>query len=225
MDAVGGEAGGQQDQRIDIGELLGAQAVGGLEIEELDAGRLDQRRQIEIGKERRTVGFEIRRERPGKVPLPARHHSRPALDAAASASWSPDIAGIADETIPAVDLDALLDGRHGRPRSGRAARRNHASTALVVGSSGAGMPGDRQIVTDPEQVDAIDGGDGIGVLDALGGRSGTRKWCGRWRGRICRRRGRAGSCHGRLKASPRDPAGGFVLAMMRRPRRALTMAA
>jgi hypothetical protein len=51
-----------------------------------------------------------------------------------------------------------------------------------MGSSAPGTQRNRQIeMTDPEQVDAIDGSDGIGVLDAPGGLIWHTRWCARWR--------------------------------------------
>ena len=56
--AVLREALGQQDERIEIGELLGSNRVHGLEIGDLDAGGSTKRLEIEIGEDGRAVGFE-----------------------------------------------------------------------------------------------------------------------------------------------------------------------
>ena len=75
-----------------------------------------------------------------------------------------------------VDLDALLDGRHEATERFRAlarAQRTTRSIAFVnLGLSNCARNAQRyrQVeMADPQQVDAVDGGDGIGVLDALGG--------------------------------------------------------
>ena len=52
------EALGQQNERIEIGELLGSNRVHGLEIGELDAGGSTKGLEIEVGEDGRAVGFE-----------------------------------------------------------------------------------------------------------------------------------------------------------------------
>ena len=57
-DAVRRETLDQENERIEINELLGADRVHGLKIAELHAGSLAQGFEIEIRKDRRALGFE-----------------------------------------------------------------------------------------------------------------------------------------------------------------------
>src|SRR5262245_56161370 len=64
MDALGAEARDEQDEGVEIGDLVGADRVGCVEIGDLDIGRIAQRLDVEIREGRRPVRFlEIARER------------------------------------------------------------------------------------------------------------------------------------------------------------------
>ena len=88
----------------------------------------------------------------------------------------PDIAGIADEIEAAlVELDALLDGRHqpAEPLAMLARRGDHLGDGLgefgVVEFAGNAERDAEIEMADPQAVDARDGGDGVGILDPVGG--------------------------------------------------------
>ena len=66
--ALGREAVGEQDQRVEVLELLGAERARGLEERHLDAGRAAQRLEVEVGIGRRAVRLaEVARERHAKL--------------------------------------------------------------------------------------------------------------------------------------------------------------
>ena len=80
VDALPPEACAQQDESVEIRQLLGLDGIGALEEDHLHAGRLAQRRQVEIRIDRRAVGLA---EIAGKGDAEGPAHFRAAFLAAA----------------------------------------------------------------------------------------------------------------------------------------------
>ena len=99
MDALAREARHQQDQRVEVGDLVGAHRIGGIDVGDLDARRLAQRLHVEIREGRRAVRLlEIARQRDAELVghgchrflQPARSSATASVSAFCSTQTSPE---------------------------------------------------------------------------------------------------------------------------------------
>ncbi len=167
----------QQNERVEILHLIGANGVRRFEELHLDAVRFHERRQVEVRINGRAVRLaKIAGQRDAERRAHFLHPARNALTASASALCSTHIAGIANEVeaLP-VEFDAGLHVRHQSPErlfvlvSGLHHPVDRLAKDLAVEVAGHAQR-DREVeMADPQAIHARQRGQHLGVLHALRG--------------------------------------------------------